>query len=316
MEERRQELLEAALYCHVSDIHFSYYTRQEKVEMAMRFPEGMRRLKPKEGDTAFFHYLMYRANLDLSDMSQPQTGRFEEELDGKRISLRFACMSSYGMVSGVLRLLNNHADLKVSDLSDDPDTVKWLQKVTSYHEGLVVFTGPTGSGKTTTLYTLLNETQNKTIYTLEDPIEVYSDHYVQLQVSAERNLSYAQGIRQLMRHDPDIIMIGEIRDEEAAEGAVRAALTGHLVVSTLHSIDCTGAILRLEDLGIRRSDLQEVLRGISSQRLITEKEGGRKGIYEIMDEKELACWFGNGHCSENFVPLAKKMEAAEKNFSE
>lgn len=138
-----------------------------------------------------------------------------------------------------------------------------------------MFSGPTGSGKTTTLYTLLNAVQNKKIFTLEDPVEVVNEKYVQIQINEKQHMSYADGIKQLMRHDPDIIMIGEIRDETAAKMAVRCALTGHLVVSTIHSFSCVSTILRMLDLGVEKYQLKDVLKGISSQRLF-EKTNGEK----------------------------------------
>ena len=179
-----------------------------------------------------------------------------------------------------------------------------------HRNGLYVLSGPTGSGKTTTLYTILNEVSGKKIFTLEDPIEVLSEKYVQLAVNDRRHLSYADGIRQLMRHDPDIVMIGEIRDSIAAEMAVRCALTGHLVLTSIHSGSCVSAINRLIDLGVSEPQLSDILCGISNQRLYDTADNGKIGVYEIMDRKEVEYYFKNHCTSSSFTPLQRKIEEA------
>ena len=219
MEERLVEILALALQFHVSDIHFTLLAKEdgsESLTIEMRVHGKMKRLKKDERDIRLFRYLMYRADLDLSSVFLPQTGSFEAVVKERRISLRFAIMAGYHQSSGVLRILNDHSGLSINDLSFDPDTVQYLSHITDHTSGLVVFSGPTGSGKTTSLYTILDAVNGRKIYTLEDPVEVVHERYIQLQVNEKQHMSYAEGIRQLMRHDPDIIMIGEIRDSEAA----------------------------------------------------------------------------------------------------
>ncbi len=315
MEKRLCELLEIALRNHVTDIHFSLVNNVTKIEM--RVNGVMRQVKSRPEDTEFLRYLMYRANLDLSDIMMPQTGRFEAEASEKKLALRFALVSSYQITSGVLRILNNHEALTSSMLSTDPMQQEWFSDICRHRSGLYIFSGPTGSGKTTTLYTILNEVKGKKIYTLEDPVEVYSEKYVQLSVNDRQNLSYADGIRQLMRHDPDIVMIGEIRDSAAAEMAVRTALTGHLVVTTLHSDSCTNAIGRMIDLGVKSYQLNDVLYGVSCQRLYDCLMGGKIGVYEIMNRKEVIHYFKNHKTSDQFRKLSEKIvEAAEHGYIE
>ena len=268
MEERLIECLKIAMEFHVTDIHFHLKTYpKESLSIEMKIEQDVRQMVPKDDDIRLFRYLMYKANLDLSDIHHPQTGRFEMIIEGQPVSLRFALVSSYHNTSGVLRILNQHASLHIEDLTVDYDTSLWLRNITKHTSGLFVFSGPTGSGKTTTLYTILNETKGKKIFTLEDPVEVYHENYVQIQINDHQHLSYDEGIKQLMRHDPDIIMIGEIRDSQAALMAVRSALTGHLVVTSLHSQNCMSAIDRLLDLGVDMYQLKDVLIGISNQRL-------------------------------------------------
>lgn len=313
MEERLVEILALALQFHVSDIHFTLLAKEdgsESLTIEMRVHGKMKRLKKDKRDIRLFRYLMYRADLDLSSVFLPQTGSFEAVVKERRISLRFAIMAGYHQSSGVLRILNDHSGLSINDLSFDPDTVQYLSHITDHTSGLVVFSGPTGSGKTTSLYTILDAVNGRKIYTLEDPVEVVHERYIQLQVNEKQHMSYAEGIRQLMRHDPDIIMIGEIRDSEAAMMAVRCALTGHLVVTSLHAQDCVSAILRLLELGVDAYQLKDVLTGVLNQRLFEMKDGRKTGIYEFMDRKEVEYWFENKCTSTDFVPLARKLEEA------
>ena len=211
MEERLMEILRIALKHNVTDIHLSL--QDGKCDIEMRVNGVIRRVRSKKDDVRFFHYLMYRANLDLSASLEPQTGRFEATVNNVRLSLRFALVSSYSVTSGVLRILNNHGNLTVEKLSADPAQAQWFKSICSHRSGLYVFSGPTGSGKTTTLYTILNEVKGKKIFTLEDPVEVVSGKYVKLAVNDKRHLSFADGIKQLMRHDPDIIIFVTISNE-------------------------------------------------------------------------------------------------------
>jgi competence protein ComGA len=309
MEERLIECLRIALRNHVTDIHFSMH-QEGSLLIEMRVNGVIRQLKEQTGDARFFRYLLYRANMDVSNTLQPQTGRFEAEVDGELLALRFALLSSYHITSGVLRILNNHDPLQISMLCSDPDQTAWLKQITGHRAGLYVFCGPTGSGKTTTLYTILNETEGKKIYTLEDPVEVFSEKYVQIQVNEKQHMGYADGIKQLMRHDPDIIMIGEIRDQTAAEMAVRSALTGHLVLTSLHSSSCVNAVERLLDLGVTRIQLEDVLAGVSSQRLYDTHDHHKIGVYETMNQQEVSSYFRTGCVSQTFIPLQKRIEQA------
>ena len=195
----------------------------------------------------------------------------------------------------------------MNSLSLEEDTKQYLNNITHKTNGLFLFSGPTGSGKTTTVYTLLNETNGKKIFSLEDPVEVVNDKYVQIQINEKQHLSYAEGIKQLMRHDPDIIMIGEIRDELVAQMAVRCALTGHLVISTIHSFSCMSTILRMLDLGVDRYQLQDVLKGVSSQRLFSDRSDHTFGIYEIMNERQILHYFEKGEVADDFKSLQERV---------
>lgn len=308
MESQLKELLKKALELKATDIHFKIERNEITVQFRLR--QQIIDMPKEYCSLRLFRYLQYRANLDISNLSQPQTGQFEMEIEDEHYSLRFAILSSFNMVSGVLRILNADFDLKPEDLSLDKKQVQQLKKLLQRRSGLILITGPTGSGKTTTLYTLLNQVENRKIFTLEDPIEIYSRRYVQLQINEKQNFNYQEGIRQLLRHDPDIIVIGEIRDEIAAKMAVRCAMTGHLVISTLHSYSSMGAIERMLELGVDKGYLKDTLITVTNQRLYDLKKGkGKTGIYEIMPTQAIVQYFENGK-SEEYIFLSESIEKA------
>ncbi|MEF9893918.1 MAG: ATPase, T2SS/T4P/T4SS family [Anaerorhabdus sp.] len=295
MEKRLIEYVQLALHYQSNDIHFSITDSDILIELKAK--DKLVRFKPQDDDLRFFRYLQFRANLDLGNTLMPQTGRFDINIQGEKIALRFAVMHSLRITSGVLRILNAVSKLQIQDLSNRSEIVNYFKNIENQRNGLFIFSGPTGSGKTTTLYTILNQIKNKKIYTLEDPIEVYNQKYVQLQINEKQALGYNEGIKQLLRHAPDIIMIGEIRDEEAAKMAIRCALTGHLVLTTIHAGHSYLAIERLIELGVSKHQLKDVLRGISNQRLYNSlNHSGKICLYEIMQRKEIVNYLETGKC--------------------
>lgn len=308
MEKRLNEIIRAALHFRVSDIYFTIQNSEAIIEMKIK--NRLTKLNPEKDDLNFFRYLQYRANLDVGNLSLPQTGQFELEIDHKKISLRLSSVNTYQLTTGVLRILSHPSNFTIDDLTQSLEIQNYLQKIQTHRSGLFVFSGPTGSGKTTTLYTILNNMKNKKIFTLEDPIEIFSPDYVQLQINEKQNMDYASGIKQLMRHAPDVIMIGEIRDEEAANMAVRCALTGHLVLTSIHSSSCLLAIERLVELGVHRTQLQDVLKGVSNQRLYMGMSSKEKvTVYEKMDRKELDYYFKEGSVSSKFKTLQSEIQS-------
>jgi len=183
------------------------------------------------------------------------------------------------MESLVIRIMNPPDYLKLSTLFKRND-LDLMRPVLNRHHGLILITGSTGSGKTTTLYTILNDYSNQKIYTIEDPIETYHENLVQLQVNERQDLSFDSALKQVLRHDPNIIVIGEIRDENEAKAALRCALTGHLVFSTLHANSAAQTLDRLENLGLAKSEISAVLLLIIHQKL--ETNGNRREMtYEL-----------------------------------
>ncbi len=313
MEERLKYLLKIALIYHVSDIHFEFNTlNNEIVSIGMRVQDEIKTIKKDSNDTYLFRYLMYLSNLDMSNLSKPQTGNFTINIDNNLLSLRFAVISTIRNINGVLRILNNNLDLRIDKLTCFEDDIHWLSSIKKNKDGLFIFSGPTCSGKTTTLYTILNEIHNKKIFTLEDPIEIYNKNFIQLQINEKQGFTYAAGIKQLMRHDPDIVMIGEIRDEEAANMAVRCALTGHLVVTSIHSSSCISTINRLIDLGVKEYQLKDILGGITTQNLFVNEIGEYTTIYEIFDRKDIKLYFDEHITNKEHLSLQDKIRLAKE----
>jgi type II secretory ATPase GspE/PulE/Tfp pilus assembly ATPase PilB-like protein len=194
----------------------------------------------------------------------------EMTVQGKTLDMRVSVMPTPHGESLVIRLLTSRSLLTLPQLGFFEEDLPTLRRFLSDPHGIVFLTGPTGSGKTTSLYAFLNEinTIDKKIVTLEDPIEYQLDGVTQIQIHPAIGLSFASGLRSLLRHDPDVMMVGEVRDSETAETAVRTALTGHLVFSTLHTNDAPSAVTRLMDLGLDPYLISSSVNGLLAQRLV------------------------------------------------
>ena len=306
MEERLVALLRLALKYNATDIHFMM--RYQEVNIEMRIDGLCRKVKGRFEDYKLIRYLQYLANLDVGNILTPQTGQFEMEVDGNLLSLRFAVINKINYTNGVLRILNSKIRVNADNLSSLKGQNRYFKALLNRTCGLILFSGPTGSGKTTTLYSLLKSVSNKKIYSIEDPIEVYHDNMIQLSVNEAMDFGYAEGIKQILRHDPDIIMIGEIRDEKAAKMAVVAANTGHLVLSTIHTSKASGCISRLNELGVNEDHLYENLLCVSNQRmLVNVNDHSKVVLYEIMDTQEIDYYRIHGKNSDEFNSVEKQI---------
>lgn len=211
------------------------------------------------------------ANLDISEKRLPQDGRILTRVGDKQIDLRVSILP---MITGekiVIRITNKDSFIiSKESLGLSEDELELVDKITKHSNGIILVTGPTGSGKTTTLYALLNElnTESKNIITVEDPVECAIKGVNQVNVNNKVGLTFAAGLRSILRQDPDIIMVGEIRDTETAKIAIRSAITGHLVLSTLHTNDAPSSIIRLEDMGVQRYLIANAIKGVIAQRLV------------------------------------------------
>lgn len=211
------------------------------------------------------------ANLDISEKRKPQDGRMRVNFGKNEIDVRVSILPSYYGESIVLRILNKSTlSLRLDDLGIEPNMLKEIKNIIRCPNGITLVTGPTGSGKSTTLYSSLREinSTDKKVVTLEDPIEYQLSNVIQMQVNNKTGFDFTVGFRSILRHDPDIIMVGEIRDVETARIAVQASLTGHLVFSTLHTNDAPGALMRLVNMGVEPFLVAAGIRGILAQRLV------------------------------------------------
>lgn len=308
MEKRLNGLLRLALKYQATDIHFTNYQNETKIEM--RINDIIRPVRTERGDYKLIRYLQYLANLDVGNLLKPQTGQFEWFIDNLNLSLRFALISDTKMENGVLRILNDRHLVKLDKLSSDVDQNEFFKQIINLRNGLFITSGPTGSGKTTTLYSMLESVHNKKIFTIEDPVEIHTEGFVQIGINPAIGFGYDEAIKQVLRHDPDIIMVGEIRDEITAKMAIRAANTGHLVLSTIHAPNCLLSIERMLELGVSRFQLENVLVGLTSQRLFTKKGSNDKIVfYETMNRKMIEDYFG-GQLMHLSHPLKEKIRNA------
>ena len=226
---------------------------------------------PKVMFSAIITRIKILAGMDIAERRLPQDGRFKVAIGTRTIDIRTSTFPTIYGESVVLRLLDvSQPLLGMENLGLSPTDIVKFKELIHYSYGLILVTGPTGSGKTTTLYTALNEikTLQKNIITLEDPVEYRLPFLQQAQVNSQIGFTFAKGLRSILRQDPDIIMVGEIRDKETAEIAIHASLTGHLVFSTLHTNDSAGAIIRLINMGIEPFLISSSLLGVVAQRLI------------------------------------------------
>jgi type II secretory ATPase GspE/PulE/Tfp pilus assembly ATPase PilB-like protein len=245
------------------------------------------------------------AELDISEKRLPQDGRIQMKMEGRDIDIRVSCIPTIYGENVVLRILDrSRAILQPTQLGFSPAILDKYQKLINSPHGIILVCGPTGSGKTTTLYASLNaiNSVDKNIITIEDPIEYHLPGIRQMQVNPKVGLRFADGLSAVLRQDPDVIMVGEIRNVETAKAAVQAALTGHLVFSTLHTNDAPGAVTRLLEMGVEPFLISSSVIGALSQRLVRtickecKGEGckecigsgfkGRLGIFELMTPNE------------------------------
>ena len=243
---------------------------------------------PKHLQSAIISRIKIMAELNIAERRIPQDGRFTIKMGGKQIDMRVSCVPTIYGENVVLRLLDSSsALLDLSDLGFSKEVLERFDKLIRRPHGIILVTGPTGSGKTTTLYAALNKinTVEKNIITIEDPVEYKLEGVRQIQINPKVDLTFATGLRSILRQDPNIIMVGEMRDHETAEIAVQAALTGHLVFSTLHTNDAPGAITRMIDMGIEPFLVSSSVIGILAQRLVRTICPDCKEEYKPIDEE-------------------------------
>lgn len=285
-----QSIMEDAVQMRASDVHIepganTLRIRQRVDGVLQEQNIGESRIAP-----ALVSRLKLMAGLDISEKRLPQDGRFDMSLKGKDIDVRLSTMPVQHGESVVMRLADHSGAANSLEMAGMPDEMlERFRYLISRPNGLVLVTGPTGSGKTTTLYGALNELNSpeKKIITVEDPVEYELDRINQVQVMPKIGLDFARVLRATLRQDPDILLLGEIRDRETAEIALRASMTGHLVLSTLHTNDAVASAIRLLDIGVEGYLAASAVRGVVAQRLI-RRICDRCSETAVLDDQQFA----------------------------
>lgn len=283
IEELANQLISEAVQAHASDIHIIPRSKDTIVQFRLGHQLISKYILPLGDCERLISHYKFTASMDIGERRRPQNGAYSISLGGQSFGLRLSTLPGNKKESLVIRILPQQQAIPFYQLSLFPQMNDQLLSFLHQANGLILLTGPTGSGKTTTLYTLLDVCSKnlaRHVITLEDPVEKESDELLQVQVNEKAGITYAAGLKAILRHDPDVIMVGEIRDSETARTAVRAALTGHLVISTMHSRDTRGAIYRLLEFGVSIHEIEQTLVAVTAQRLV-----------------ELGCPFCKGVCS-------------------
>lgn len=285
------QFLEKACKEGASDIHFHPNAEMDKVQVYFRLLGKRVFIKhlQKRMFEVILTYFKYCSNMDIGETRRPQNGILSYETnEGELYSLRLSTLPLLTNESLTIRLLPQ-SNLQVNRLFLFPQQFSRMKNWLQQEAGIILFTGPTGCGKSTTMYALLEailEEQSYQAITLEDPIERTLEDVIQVEINERRGVTYEAGLKAALRHDPDIIMIGEIRDEATAQFAFQASLTGHLVLSTIHAKNAKGTIDRLLDLNLTRGDLAQSVIAIASIQLLPILQGkqeDRAAIVEMLD---------------------------------
>ena len=256
---------------HASDVHIE--AQEDRLRIRYRIDGILHDATalPLSVHPSLISRLKILAGINIADRRRPQDGQFSLEVEGKRIDIRAATTDTVNGEMIVLRILDKtFALLDLTELGFTPDTLQKYRRMLNSPFGMILLCGPTGSGKTTTLYSSINQLNHdeRNIMTIEDPVEYRFNNINQISVNEAAGLTFASGLKALMRLDPDVILVGEIRDRETAMIAVQAALTGHLVLSSIHANDTVGALFRLLDLGIEPFLISSSLVGVVAQRMV------------------------------------------------
>lgn len=267
------QVLRDAIELRASDVHLEPFENELRIRyridgvlQEVPVPAQIKRFQP-----AIVSRVKILSHLNIAEKRLPQDGRIKIRLANNEVDIRVSVIPMLHGEAVVMRLLRQNSTLLgMGELGLDPRELKSFRRVLALPHGIILVTGPTGSGKTSTLYTALNEINDsvRKIITIEDPIEYQLRGINQIQVSEKAGLTFARGLRSVLRHDPDVILVGEIRDQETAQIAVQASLTGHLVFSTLHTNDAPGALTRLVDMGVEPYLVASSLEAVLAQRLI------------------------------------------------
>lgn len=303
------QLIAQASVAGVSDIHV---LPEGEKEFLIYFRIGgnmmLHKTIAQQDGERMISYFKYMANMNVGERRKPQSGSAHLENEQMHYALRFSTITNFrSQETMVIRLLNQAKPKLLLSSAFFPREVKEIERLAKYKSGLLLFSGPVGSGKTTTMYELIRESstvQKQQVITVEDPVEIEEPSFLQCQVNEKAGITYSALLRSSLRHHPDVLIIGEIRDEETAKMAIRGALTGHLILASIHAKNAQGVLSRLEELGVSREQLHQSLLGIVYQKLIPRVcpfckgdchlscthfplENKRAILYEVMSKQQM-----------------------------
>lgn len=300
-------VVQYAITHEASDIHF--IPNSSQVDVKLRIKDYLKPFDTLNLETyqKMLTLLKFKAGLDVSSRHKAQSGRYIYEYE-RLYYLRVSTLPlNLGNESCVIRITPQlfHTDIN--------QTAYDIQKTMEKKQGLILFSGPTGAGKSTLMYQMVvyaKEKLNLNIITIEDPVEQLLNGVTQISVNEKADITYGNSLKAILRCDPDVILIGEIRDGLIAKDVIQASLSGHLVLSTIHANDCKGVLLRLIEMGITKQDLLQALNLIVNQRLITTNDNSRKLVYELMSQDDIRYFLDH-----NFV-LPKHFESLNDKLTE
>ncbi|MEK4229931.1 competence type IV pilus ATPase ComGA [Solibacillus sp. FSL H8-0538] len=319
IETKSEQLLLKACHFGASDLHLV----PAEHNYAIMFRKYGRFIQAGElpNDIAgrVISYFKFLSSLDISEKRKPQSGSFQKEVQDNLFAFRVSTLpSAFAKESLAIRLLRQNYALPLTSLCYKSSAALQLYSLVEQPQGLLLFSGATGSGKTTSLYSLVqycSRNLGRHVISLEDPVESSQEQLLQIQVNERAGVSYASGLKAILRHSPDVIMIGEIRDKETAKIAMEAALTGHLVLSTIHAKDTVNCLYRLLDLGLSIEELRQTLVGIVAQTLITTPTEERKALIEVLAEANLGeAMMALMHGESYDLPFATTLTGQLKRF--
>lgn len=311
MDEIFNKMIFRALTKKATDIHLIL---KDELSIKFRIFGELKKYQLMEFETGskLINYIKYKAMINTNYKHLPQTGRFSIDIENKDYDLRISFLPTFEFESIVIRILNNHKVLTIDELTYQNDIKQYLNWLIYQDSGLFLMSGATGSGKSTTLYTLLKEIvkrENKNIITIEDPIEMKIPECLQIELNERAGITYHDTLKQILRHDPDVIMIGEIRDEVTAKIAITCALTGHLVLSTIHASNAPLSMKRLMNLGVSAIDIMDVMIGAMSQRIKYDVKNKKVIVLsEYMEKNQIIDYLKNQNLSYlTFQQQARKL---------
>jgi len=290
-------IISEGILSRASDLHIE--PEEGGVAVRYRIDGVLRQVMkiPRAAGIPLISRIKIMSQLDIADRLRPQDGRARVAVNGQPIDLRVSTLPAALGEKVVIRILDSRATVKtLGSLGFAASETEAITKLLQYHEGIILVTGPTGSGKTTTLYSCINQIKSEgvNIVTVEDPVEYRMTGIVQVQVQEKSGLTFATALRSILRQDPNVVLVGEIRDRETAQIAVQASLTGHLVLSTLHTNDAANAVTRLVDIGVESYKIAAALRGVLAQRLMRKLCPTCKEVWMEAPGEQYRRWIPTG----------------------